>query len=304
MADKRQLPLTVEEYREAMVPSYHPITNMLLGGSTDKIRVHDFDKDKVITKSSLLDSRSVIPTMFSMEMTEVNHAKFYPVGQEFAAIGMYLGFRMSAMDKSGATNSNNAILRELQIGWDRAALVGEYGNDGLLRSVKSSPYRIVNTASTFTLADDFADKANAMKALGFALKEQVNANTAADSLDLVVYGSALQQLLSDTDTTSQAVAGATSLYDYLRKGFGTKLINVIEVPSLVLKGSVLETANGIAIVSRDALTLDTVGFPDLDDADTDDKENGKFDWYRFAAGSVQFKPEMVGAIINQPITIA
>jgi ABC-type antimicrobial peptide transport system permease subunit len=264
--------------------------------------------DRVITKSSLLDPSSVIPTMFNMEMTEVNHAKFYPIGQTFIALGMYLGFRLSAMDKTGATNSNNAILRQLHIGFDRTALVGEYGNNGLLRVVNGDPLRVVNNSVELPKIDpgtagNFSYRAKAVKNLGSDLKEQINETTASNSLTLVVYGSALQSYMTDTNAESAATTDATQLYDYLQAGFGKKFTDIIEVPQLVLTGSALENQSGIAVVSAEALTLDTVGFPDLDGAGTEDNEAGKFDWFRFSGGSCQFKPEMLGAIINQPLTI-
>lgn len=302
MPDVRDTPMTVEEYREKLVPSYQTITLALMGGHQEQIRTHDFNTEKVITKSDVLDARTVIPTVFNTEMTEVNHAKFYPVGESFAAVGMYLGLNINATQKKNRLSSHNAILRELSIAWDRSALVGEFGNKGLLKAYPDDPMRVTMQEATLPAKTATFDKrADAALQLGLDLKDAVNETTGSDNLSVVVYGKDLQGYLAKTNSATDVA----SLYDYLRKGFGAgKYVNIIEVPTLVLKGSELENENGLAVVANGTLGLDTTEWPDLDKVGNKEGPSGDFDWSRFKIGSVQFKTDIVGGIINQKIKFA
>lgn len=300
MSDKREPGLTVEEYRDLIVPSYQTVIMKLMGGYQSSIRTHSFMADKVISKNNLLDTRSVIPSMFNTEMSEVNHAKFYPVGDTFVAVGMYLGFRTSAMQTGSRESNHNAIMRELTIGWDRAALAGEYGNKGLLKSSIADPKRVVKDSVELPKASaDFATRAQGVKNLGAALKNTIDETTASENVSVLVYGTALQNYMSDTNSATDI----SSLFDYFRKGFGEKFVNIIEVPALALAGSALANENGITVVSNGTLEMDTVGYPDIDKVGVDSNEAGDFDWTRFAVGSVQITTNTVGGIINQALTI-
>lgn len=300
MPDVRKKAVTVEEYREKLVPSYQTITMALMGGYQDQIRTHDFNTEKVITHSDVLDSRTVIPTVFSTEMTEVNHAKFYPVGESFAAVGMYLGLRVNAAQKTNRLSNHNAILRELSIAWDRSVLAGEFGNKGLLKSYSDDPMRV--TMSNLALPKptaDFAARADAVLGLGQDLKDAINETSGSNNVTVLVHGKTLQGYLAKTNSATDVA----SLYDYLRKGFGPdKLVNIVEVPALALKGSSIETENGITVVANGTLELDTTEWPDLDKVGTKESEEGDYDWSRFKIGSAQIKTSIKGGIINRKIT--
>ena len=299
--DKRQTPITIEEYRECLVPSYQSLTMALMGGYQSQIRVHDFNTDKVITKKDILDSRSIVPTVFNTEMTEVNHAKFYPIGQTFAAVGMYLGFRTSQMQNGNRQSCHNAIIRELTIAWDRMAMVGGFGNKGLLKSYADDPLRVTMADVTLPKASEtFEARAKAVKDMGLAIKESIDSNSASDSVTVLVYGKDLQAYLTDANTATDA----TTLRSYLIKGFGTKYVNVIDVPALLTKDTDLADANGLAIIANGTMEMDTTEYPDLDKIGSNESESGDFDWSRFKIGSVQLKPGIQGGITNLAVKFA
>ncbi len=302
MSDKRDVELTVEEYRELIVPSYQSVTAKIMAHYQNQIRVHSFNTKKVISKKDLLDTKSIVPTVFNVEASEVNHAKFFPVGDTFTAVGMYQGFRVSQMQEGSSRQSNhNAIMRELTIAWDSANLVGNFGNKGLLKHYPDDPLRVKIDDATLPKRDAaFEVRAKAAKDLGSKMKSKIDATSASEDLMLLVYGEKLQEYMTDTNSATDVA----TLYGYLLKGFGTKRVEIVEVPALALRNTDLANECGFTLISNGTQEMDTTGYPDLDKVGTSESENGDYDWSRFKVGSVQTQTNTEGGIINQKVKFA
>jgi hypothetical protein len=74
----------------------------------------------------------------------------------------------------------------------------------------------------------------------------------------------------------------------------------VELSSLSLPASI--TTNGIIVASNDLVEVEHCGLPTLDDDGINTEK--KYYYANYQLGSVQVRPEVLGAVIKQSITFA
>lgn len=280
---------TIEEYKEGARISYLP--NIL---AIPRKLPFTLDADKITFKEFNVEKDSVVPSFLTSEMTEINHVKVSQQSHIFNTYGK--GIKLT---KDNYKNSSvdvqvfhDQVLRELAIQFDRNSYVGESGNNGLITSI--DPFFVTNSDATIpAISGDGFNRISAAKEIATALNIQVNDLTASSSLTVYFYGSLLLPFLGAITPGQE-----NDVRYHIEQGFKGKTINFIDISALALPSS-LDLGDGIIVVSNDLTTLEHAGLPNLKNDGINQEDD--YYWSRYFYGSSQVRPEILGAVIKQPI---
>lgn len=290
--DFREQVKTVEEFRDATTFLYTPVAMAL----KNKVRYDAKDADVKKFTTFDVEKDSIKAEILTTEQTEKHAIKGKTSDRVF---NIYLGGAkaiVSMLNKHvNLQKSHDKVIKGyLQI-WDKWALGGDRGNNGLL--VSSDPNRIALTSHEIPASSGTGW--NQIKDLGDVftnLALQVDKYTGDRELVVYVYGEALITLLKSITESNETV-----VQKLMEEKFADKDVRFVLVPSLVLPAS-LASANGIVIVSQNSAVLEMCQEPDVRSNGTNDEDD--YYWANYTVGSVQVSAEDEGGIIAQPITFA
>lgn len=290
--DFREQVKTVEEFRDATTFLYTPVAMAL----KNKIRYDAKDADVKKFTTFDVEKDSIKAEILTTEQTEKHAIKGKTSDRVF---NIYLGGAkaiVSMLNKHvNLQKSHDKVIKGyLQI-WDKWALGGDRGNNGLL--VSSDPNRIALTSHEIPASSGTGW--NQIKDLGDVftnLALQVDKYTGDRELVVYVYGEALITLLKSITESNETV-----VQKLMEEKFADKDVRFVLVPSLVLPAS-LASANGIVVVSQNSAVLEMCQEPDVRSNGTNDEDD--YYWANYTVGSVQVSAEDEGGIIAQPITFA
>lgn len=290
--DFREQVKTVEEFRDATTFLYTPVAMAL----KNKIRYDAKDADVKKFTTFDVEKDSIKAEILTTEQTEKHAIKGKTSDRVF---NIYLGGAkaiVSMLNKHvNLQKSHDKVIKGyLQI-WDKWALGGDRGNNGLL--VSSDPNRIALTSHQIPASSGTGW--NQIKDLGDVftnLALQVDKYTGDRELVVYVYGEALITLLKSITESNETV-----VQKLMEEKFADKDVRFVLVPSLVLPAS-LASANGIVVVSQNSTVLEMCQEPDVRSNGTNDEDD--YYWANYTVGSVQVSAEDEGGIIAQPITFA
>lgn len=288
--DFREQVKTVEEFRDATTFLYTPVAMAL----KNKIRYDAKDADVKKFTTFDVEKDSIKAEILTTEQTEKHAIKGKTSDRVF---NIYLGGAkaiVSMLNKHvNLQKSHDKVIKGyLQI-WDKWALGGDRGNNGLL--VSSDPNRIA--LSSHEIPASSGTGWNQIKDLGDVftnLALQVDKYTGDRELVVYVYGEALITLLKSITESNETV-----VQKLMEEKFADKDVRFVLVPSLVLPAS-LASANGIVVVSQNSAVLEMCQEPDVRSNGTNDEDD--YYWANYTVGSVQVSAEDEGGIIAQPIT--
>jgi len=290
-SDIRTGSITKENYMESAVISYVPYILAL-----PKLRQFDFTADKIVSKEYNVENDSVIPSFANAEMTEINAAKVSTSSHSFNAYAKLLNLTKDIRKNPNINvqNFHNQILRQLSIQFDKSAFGGEGGNNGLITSIDSN---IVSPSSAEipAVSGNGFNQIQEIKEVATNLNLLVNTYTASDNLTVFFYGSALLAFLGKITEGQE-----NDVSFHIRQAFKNKTVNFIELSSLSLPSSI--TTNGIIVASNDLVEVEHCGLPIIENDGINDEKGYYYANYRL--GSVQVRPEVLGAVIKQEITFA
>lgn len=290
--DFREQVKTVEEFRDATTFLYTPVAMAL----KNKVRYDAKDADVKKFTTFDVEKDSIKAEILTTEQTEKHAIKGKTSDRVF---NIYLGGAkaiVSMLNKHvNLQKSHDKVIKGyLQI-WDKWALGGDRGNNGLL--VSSDPNRIA--LSSHQIPASSGTGWNQIKDLGDVftnLALQVDKYTGDRELVVYVYGEALITLLKSITESNETV-----VQKLMEEKFADKDVRFVLVPSLVLPAS-LASANGIVVVSQNSAVLEMCQEPDVRSNGTNDEDD--YYWANYTVGSVQVSAEDEGGIIAQPITFA
>lgn len=290
--DFREQVKTVEEFRDATTFLYTPVAMAL----KNKVRYDAKDADVKKFTTFDVEKDSIKAEILTTEQTEKHAIKGKTSDRVF---NIYLGGAkaiVSMLNKHvNLQKSHDKVIKGyLQI-WDKWALGGDRGNNGLL--VSSDPNRIALTSHQIPASSGTGW--NQIKDLGDVftnLALQVDKYTGDRELVVYVYGEALITLLKSITESNETV-----VQKLMEEKFADKDVRFVLVPSLVLPAS-LASANGIVVVSQNSTVLEMCQEPDVRSNGTNDEDD--YYWANYTVGSVQVSAEDEGGIIAQPITFA
>lgn len=290
--DFREQVKTVEEFRDATTFLYTPVAMAL----KNKVRYDAKDADVKKFTTFDVEKDSIKAEILTTEQTEKHAIKGKTSDRVF---NIYLGGAkaiVSMLNKHvNLQKSHDKVIKGyLQI-WDKWALGGDRGNNGLL--VSSDPNRIALTSHEIPASSGTGW--NQIKDLGDVftnLALQVDKYTGDRELVVYVYGEALITLLKSITESNETV-----VQKLMEEKFADKDVRFVLVPSLVLPAS-LASANGIVVVSQNSAVLEMCQEPDVRSNGTNDEDD--YYWANYTVGSVQVSAEDEGGIIAQPITFA
>lgn len=290
--DFREQVKNVEEFRDATTFLYTPVAMAL----KNKVRYDAKDADVKKFTTFDVEKDSIKAEILTTEQTEKHAIKGKTSDRVF---NIYLGGAkaiVSMLNKHvNLQKSHDKVIKGyLQI-WDKWALGGDRGNNGLL--VSSDPNRIALTSHEIPASSGTGW--NQIKDLGdvftnLALK--VDKYTGDRELVVYVYGETLITLLKSITESNETV-----VQKLMEEKFADKDVRFVLVPSLVLPAS-LASANGIVVVSQNSAVLEMCQEPDVRSNGTNDEDD--YYWANYTVGSVQVSAEDEGGIIAQPITFA
>lgn len=288
--DFREQVKTVEEFRDATTFLYTPVAMAL----KNKVRYDAKDADVKKFTTFDVEKDSIKAEILTTEQTEKHAIKGKTSDRVF---NIYLGgakATVSMLNKHvNLQKSHDKVIKGyLQI-WDKWALGGDRGNNGLL--VSSDPNRIALTSHEIPASSGTGW--NQIKDLGDVftnLALQVDKYTGDRELVVYVYGEALITLLKSITESNETV-----VQKLMEGKFDDKDVRFVLVPSLVLPAS-LASANGIVVVSQNSTVLEMCQEPDVRSNGTNDEDD--YYWANYTVGSVQVSAEDEGGIIAQPIT--
>ena len=287
---------TREEYMEAATISYVPSILAL-----PKLQPFALDADKITFKELSIESDSVVPSFLTAEMTEINAAKASSKSHIFNTYGKGLKFRQD-LRKNGSVNVqvfHDQILRLSNINFDQIAMFGEGGNNGLL---VSSDTNVVNpsTVEIPAVSGDGFNQIIKAKQIATALNISVNDYTNAADITVYFYGAALLAFLGNITAGQE-----NDVRFHIEQAFKGKNVTFVEISALAATAALLSAnslVNGIIVASNDMVTVEHCGLPSIEN-DGQNTENSYY-FANYILGSVQIKPDMVGAVIHQKITFA
>lgn len=290
--DFREQVKTVEEFRDATTFLYTPVAMAL----KNKVRYDAKDADVKKFTTFDVEKDSIKAEILTTEQTEKHAIKGKTSDRVF---NIYLGGAkaiVSMLNKHvNLQKSHDKVIKGyLQI-WDKWALGGDRGNNGLL--VSSDPNRIALVSHQIPASSGTGW--NQIKDLGDVftnLALQVDKYTGDRELVVYVYGEALITLLKSITESNETV-----VQKLMEEKFADKDVRFVLVPSLVLPAS-LASANGIVVVSQNSTVLEMCQEPDVRSNGTNDEDD--YYWANYTVGSVQVSAEDEGGIIAQPITFA
>ena len=283
---------TKEEYMEAATISYVPSILALT-----KLKSYDLSMDKITFKELSVENDSVVPSFLTSEMTEVNAVKVSQASHTFNTYGKGLKFRKD-IKKNGAVNIqvfHDQILRQAAIQFDRSGFVSEGGNNGLITSSDANYVSIASAEIPAASGDGF-NRVQKAKAIATALNIAVNNYTASSDLTVYFYGATLLTFLGEITAGQE-----NDIRFHIRQAFLGKNVNFIDVSALAVPAS-LSLGDGIIVVANDLTTLEHSGVPAIESQGVNDE--GGYYWSNYILGSNQIRPEVLGAVIKQPITFA
>lgn len=290
--DFREQVKTVEEFRDATSFLYTPVVMALK--NVNRYDAKDADMKKFNTFD--VEKDSIKAEILTTEQTEKHAIKGKTSERVF---NIYLGgakAKVSFLNKNvNLQKSHDKVIRGYSQIFDRWALGGDRGNNGLL--VSSDPNRITETSVTIPAASGTGW--NQIKALGDVFTKLIlDVDKYTGDRDLVVYyyGESLITLLKSITESNETV-----VQKLMEDKFTNREVRFVEVPSLVLPSS-LASANGIVVVSQNSAVLEMCQEPDVRSNGTNDED--EYYWANYVVGSVQVSAEDEGGIIAQPLTFA
>lgn len=290
--DFREQVKTVEEFRDATSFLYTPVAMALK--NVARYNAKDADVQKFNTFD--VEKDSVKAEILTTEQTEKHHIKGKISERVFNIYLAGAKATVSFLNKNvNLQKSHNKVIREYLKIWDRWALGGDRGNNGLL--VSSDPNRVSLTNHEIPVVSGTGW--NQIKDLGDVftkLSLEVDKYTGDRDLVVYVYGEELITLLKSITESNETV-----VQSLMEQKFTDKTVRFVIVPSLVLPAS-LASANGIVVCSQNSTVLEMCQEPDVRSNGTNDEDD--YYWANYTVGSVQVSAEDEGGIIAQPITFA
>lgn len=290
--DFREQVKSVEEFRDATSFLYTPVVMALKNVNRYDAKDADLKKFKTFD----VDKDSIKAEILTTEQTEKHAIKGKTSERVF---NIYLGgakATVSFQNKNvNLQKSHDKVIRGYSQIFDRWALGGDRGNNGLL--VSSDPNRI--TEASVEIPASSGTGWNQIKALGDVFTKLIlDVDKYTGDRDLVVYyyGESLITLLKSITESNETV-----VQKLMEDKFTNREVRFVEVPSLVLPAS-LASANGIVVVSQNSAVLEMCQEPDVRSNGTNDED--EYYWANYVVGSVQVSAEDEGGIIAQPLTFA
>lgn len=256
---------------------------------------HNFDYSKVNFKEINVDEDSIRAEILTKEATEKAHIKARGFEKSFNIFAKGAKIVKSLNDGSvvDIQKIHNRVLREYMIIFDKDALHGDGGNNGLLNS--QDPFYVTNasyeiSASSATVSE-FA-RIEELNSKMVDLKLQVAQETSSNDVKIFVYGNELISFMGKITENRE-----TTVREIMQKAYPEAMF--IEVPAVATD---INDGNGFVVVSDDATTLHLTTEPTI----RRQGENPEDEYYyaNYVTGSVQVTPDLKGAIIKQPITFA
>lgn len=283
---------TKEEYIEASSISYVPSILAL-----NKRKAYDLDINKITFKELNVEADSVIPSFLTSEKTEKNSVKISQKSHIFNSYGKGLKFRRDLLQNGNVNIQplHDQIIRQLSIQWDRNALVGEGGNNGLITSSDDN-YITLSSQEIPAVSGDGFNQVLKAKQVAVALNNSVNDYTASTDLVVYFYGSALLSFLGNITAGQE-----NDVRYHIKQAFEGKNVRFIDISALAAPAS-LSLGNGIIVASNDLVTLEHCGLPQIKNQGVNDEDD--YYWARYFFGSIQVRPDVEGAVIKQAITFA
>lgn len=254
---------------------------------------HNVDVSKAKFKEINVDSDSIVAEILTKEATEKAHIKARGMEKSFNIFVKGAKFIKSLADGAvvDLQKVHNKVLREYMILFEKDALHGDGGNNGLLTS--SDPFYVTNTSHQVPAsADNGFNRVQDLNELVNALKLQVSNATSSSDVKIFVYGDELIKFMGSITQDNE-----TSVREILKKAYPEAMW--IEIPSLAITKS---DGNGFVVVSDDATTLHMTTEPTI--KKQGENEEDEYYYANYITGSVQVTPDLEGAIIKQPITFA
>lgn len=290
--DFREQVKSVEEFRDATSFLYTPVVMALKNVNRYDAKDADLKKFKTFD----VDKDSIKAEILTTEQTEKHAIKGKTSERVF---NIYLGgakATVSFQNKNvNLQKSHDKVIRGYSQIFDRWALGGDRGNNGLL--VSSDPNRITETSVAIPASSGTGW--NQIKALGDVFTKlilEVDKYTGDRDLVVYYYGESLITLLKSITESNETV-----VQKLMEDKFTNREVRFVEVPSLVLPAS-LASANGIVVVSQNSAVLEMCQEPDVRSNGTNDED--EYYWANYVVGSVQVSAEDEGGIIAQPLTFA
>lgn len=291
--DVREQIKTVEEIRNATTFSYSPVVMALK--NQVRYSAQDADQHKFATFDVLTDS--IRAEILTTEQTEKANIKGRTSTRVF---NIYLAGAKAIVSYNNKyvnlQKQNDKVIRGYSQLFDRWALGGDRGNNGLL--VSSDPNYITEESVELPAANN-GDNWNQVEALSGIFTElimRIDATTGDNEILVYTYGDQLSRLLASITKNNETVVRTL-----MEQKFTDKTVRFISVPKLVLPAA-LADQNGIVVVSQNLTTLEMCQAPTVKSNGQNDED--EYYWANYIVGSVQVSPDEEGAIIKQPLTFA
>lgn len=288
--DFREQVKTIEEFRDATTFLYTPVAMAL------KNVVRYDAKDADVRKFATFDVEkdSIRAEILTTEQTEKHAIKGKTSERVFNIYLSGAKAMVSFLNKNvDLQKSHDKVIREYLKIWDKWALGGDRGNNGLL--VSNDPNRVALTSVEIPASTGTGW--NQIKALGdvfTTLTLAVDQYTGDRDLVVYVYGEQLVKLLKSITESNETV-----VQTLMEQKFADKSVRFVIIPSLVLPAS-LASANGIVVCSQNSTVLEMCQEPDVRSNGANEEDD--YYWANYTVGSVQVSAEDEGGIIAQPIT--
>lgn len=280
--------LDKEEYLSKARIMYSPVILAL-----QNKEFHDVDVSRAKFKEYNVDSDSVVAEILTKEATEKAHIKARGMEKTFNIFVKGAKF-IKSLNGEGVVDLqkvHNRVLRDYMIIFDKDALHGDGGNNGLLTS--SDPFYITNDSHEIPAASGNGfNRVQDVNTLINTLKAQVSEKTSSSDVKIFCYGADLIKFMGSITQDNE-----TTVRDILKKAYPEAMF--IEIPSLALNGG---DGNGFVVVSDDATTLHLVSEPTIKRQGTNEED--EYYYANYITGSVQVTPDLEGAIIKQAVTFA
>lgn len=291
--DFREQIKSVEEIRDATTFLYVPAIMAL--SNKQRYDASVADEHKFQTFDVVKDS--VKAEILTTEQTEKHHIKGRTSQRVFnlylAGAKAIVSFRNKYVNLQKA---NDKVIREYSILFDRWAMLGDRGNNGLLSS--NDPNYITNdNAEIPAAADDGWNQVQTMSDLFTSLLLQIDDTTGDSDVIVYTYGKKLAQFLASLTKNRESV-----IRTLMEQKFEGKNVRFINVPAIVLKGTEYAEQNGIVVVADNLTTFEYTQEPVIRSNGTNEED--EYYWSNYVVGSNQVSPDEMGAIIKQPITFA
>lgn len=254
---------------------------------------HNVDVSKAKFKEINVDSDSIVAEILTKEATEKAHIKAKGFEKSFNIFVKGAKFIKSLADGAivDLQKVHNKVLREYMILFEKDALHGDGGNNGLLKS--SDPFYKTNGGHEIpAVQGNGFNRVQDINKLMNALKIQVSNATSSADVKIFVYGDKLISFLGEITEDNE-----TTVRELLQKAYPQAMF--IEIPSLALNSG---DGDGFVVVSDDATTLHMTTEPTI--KKQGENEEDEYYYANYITGSVQVTPDLEGAIIKQPVTFA